>query len=132
MLRTLVLGDWAGVGVQVNTPLEGLTTAPDGAPAAKVNVSTCAGRSASLATFVNVSNWLGETVLLPIGERIGALFTSVTTMVNCCVALRLGTPLSTARTRMLLLLGPCASVGLQAKMPVVGLTVAPTGPETSS
>src|SRR5882762_3603835 len=132
MLKRFVLGTCAVPGVQVKIPLEGLTTAPAGAPGARLKVSTWAGKSKSLTTFVNVSNWLAATVLFPMGERIGAVFTSVTTIVKSWVALRLGTPLSTTRTRILLLLGPCASVGVQAKRPLVGLTVAPVGAETIS
>src|SRR5205814_5575036 len=60
------------------------------------------------------------------GESTGALFTSVTTMVNCCVTLRLGTPLSKARTEMLLVDGPWASLGVQLKTPLP-LSEAPEG-----
>src|ERR1041384_6855142 len=61
---------------------------------------------------------------------MGAEFTSLTMMVNRWVALKLGLPLSNTRTRILLLLGPCASVGVQLKMPVAESTVAPLGAET--
>src|SRR3954465_4599617 len=117
MLMMLVLGDWPELGLHVNTPLDGLTEAPDGAPGARLNVRNCAGKSESVTIFVNVSNWLGAIVLLAIGERMGAGFTSGTRTMNDCVALKVGTPLSNTRTIMLLLLGPWASVGVHVNNP---------------
>ena len=53
-------------------------------------------------------------------------------MVKRWVALKLGVPSSKTRTRMLLLLGPCASLGVQVKMPVAGSTLAPLRGESNS
>ena len=79
---------------------------------------------------MTVSNCPAATVLLPMGEKIGAEFTSLTMTVKRCVALKLGLPLSKTRTRMLLLLGPCASLGVQLNTPLTGSTAAPFGAET--
>src|SRR5437660_6089472 len=130
MLTRLVLGDCALLGVQVNTPLELSRLAPVGAPGPRVKVRICAGKSGSLTTLLVVSNCPAATVLLPMGESTGAEFTSLTMIVKRCVALKLGVPLSKTRTKMLLLLGPCASLGVQLKSPLTGSTVAPLGAET--
>src|SRR5262245_10809538 len=47
--------------------------------------------------------------------------------VSVCVVVRLGEPLSVTRTRMLFVLGPCASFGLQLKTPVFGSIAAFAG-----
>src|SRR3954463_16129971 len=62
----------------------------------------------------------------------GAEFSSSTMIVKRWVALRLGVPLSKTRMRTLLLLGPCASEGVQVKRPLVGLRTTPAGAETIS
>src|SRR6266568_3768813 len=49
-----VLGPCASVGVQLSTPLVGLTATPDG-PLTKAKVSVLAGRSVSAAVFVTTS-----------------------------------------------------------------------------
>src|SRR5258706_1179383 len=130
MLNALVLGDWPLFGVHVKMPLAASTFAPAGAPLPKLKVSTLAGISGSFTTLVKPSSWPADIVLFPIGERIGAELTSLTITVKRCVALKLGDPLSKTRTRMLLLLGPCASLGLQVKMPLAAFTVAPAGADT--
>src|SRR5713101_4843348 len=130
MLTTFVLGDCALLGDQVNTPVDGSRLTPAGAPAPRLKVRICGGRSGSLTTLVKVSNCPAATVLLAMGESTGGELTSLTTMLKRCVALKLGLPLSNTRTRMLLLLGPWASLGVQLKMPVTGSTVAPLGAET--
>src|SRR5947207_13145247 len=127
---TFVLGDCALLGVQVKTPLELSRLAPVGAPAPRVKFRICAGRSGSFTTLLTVSNCPAATVLLAMGERIGAEFTSLTITVKRWVALKLGLPLSNTRTRMLLLLGPCASLGVQLNTPLTGSTAAPFGAET--
>src|SRR5882672_4916943 len=132
MLTTLVLGDCALLGVQVNTPLELSRLAPVGAPAPRLKIRIWAGRSGSLTTLLTVNNCPAATVLFAIGERIGAEFTSLTMMVKRWVALKLGLPLSKTRTRMLLLLGPWASLGVQVNTPLLELTDAPAGAETIS
>src|SRR5438132_2580881 len=122
MLRTLVLGDCALLGVQVKTPLAGSRLTPAGAPAPRLKVRICGGRSGSLTTLVKLSNWPAATVLLGIGERTGGELTSLTTMLKRWVALKLELPLSNTRTRMLLLLGPWASLGGQWNKPLAGRT----------
>src|SRR5437899_8032697 len=77
-----VLGPCASVGVHVKTPVDGLMAAPGGTPASKLKVRDCVGISGSEADAVNVSSVPSFTVRLPILERTGGLFTSVTTTVN--------------------------------------------------
>src|SRR6267143_3367726 len=127
MLKTFVLGDCPLLGVQVKIPLAESTFAPAGAPAPRLKVSTFAGISGSFTTLVNLSNWPAETVLSEMGESTGGELTSLTIMVKRWVALKLGEPLSNTRTKMLLLLGPWASLGVQEKMPLAASTVAPAG-----
>ena len=79
-----------------------------------------------------VSNCPAATVLLPMGESTGGEFTSFTTTLKRWVALKLGLPSSNTRTRILLLLGPWASVGVQLKIPLLAFTVAPAGADTIS
>src|SRR5207249_2640375 len=57
----LVLGPWASVGVQVNTPVLGSRFTPLGADT-RLKVNAFAGRSASLAMFVTVSVLSSGTV----------------------------------------------------------------------
>ena len=42
-------------------------------------------------------------------------------------AVKLGEPSSVTRTVIRLVLGPCASLGVQVKIPLVGLMTAPAG-----
>src|SRR2546426_468157 len=65
------------------------------------------------------------------GANPGGVFTSVTITRKLLVALMLGAPLSKTRTVTVLVLGPCASVGVQAMAPP-DETVRPVGPETSA
>src|SRR5207245_8901483 len=53
------------------------------------------------------------------------------TTVKLLVALRLGVPASKTRTVTTLVLGPCASLGVQAIAPFAA-TVRPAGPDTSA
>src|SRR5438067_6149762 len=61
------------------------------------------------------------------GLRTGATLTSFTTITMVCVAAKGGTPLSVTLTAKVLVAGPCASVGLQEKTPVVEIMLAPAG-----
>src|SRR5665213_1258256 len=61
----------------------------------------------------------------------GAVLTSLTTTVNDLVLLKLGEPLSVTFTVTVLVLGPCASVGVQVMLPLAA-TLKPLGPETSA
>src|SRR6266480_852177 len=128
-VTTLVLGPCASLGIQAIAPFAA-TVRPAG-PDTSAKVSVLAGRSASVAvalTFNVVSSlivWLAGIV------SAGAVFTSFTTTVKLLVALRLGVPSSKTRTVTTLVLGPCASLGVQAIAPFAA-TVNPTGPDTSA
>src|SRR5262245_15292201 len=61
-LIMLVLGAWAGVGVQVNRPDVRSIDAPAGALGSSENVSFCVGRSASVALAVKFSTLPTKTV----------------------------------------------------------------------
>src|SRR5437867_11296717 len=81
--------------------------------------SVLAGRSASLAVLVT-TRALSSLIVWSAGTvSTGALFTSRTTTVKLLVALRGGAPLSVTRTVIRLVLGPCASVGVQLSTPVL-------------
>src|SRR5438445_813944 len=126
---TLVLGPCASVGVQVSTPVAESSVIPLG-PATRANVRMLAGISGSVAVLVTVKVvsslivWVGGTV------NVGALFTSLTMTVKLLVSLSGGVPLSVTRTVMTLVLGPCASVGVQGSTPVTESIVIPLGPAT--
>src|SRR5258706_2274353 len=123
----LVVPPCVSDGVQPNTPLVELTEAPAGAPESRLNVSDCAGISGSLAVLVKVSSTPSVTVLLLMGERMGALFTSFTTIEIVSKALRAGEPLSVTRIVTLFVPGPCASVGLHVNRPDDPLMLVPEG-----
>src|SRR5262245_8191585 len=59
--------------------------------------------------------------------RTGGLFASVTTTTKLFVSLNGGDPLSVTRTVTVLVLGPCASAGIQLNSPLA-VRVAPLGP----
>src|SRR5947207_2053806 len=67
-------GPCASVGVQVNTAVTGLMLAPFGAPMSRLKVSSCAGKSGSLALAVKISGMLSLAVRSPMGARTGGLF----------------------------------------------------------
>src|SRR5260370_29136420 len=87
--------------------------------------------SGSVAVAVTLRGVSSFIVLLVGGVNVGALFTSLTMMVKLLVSLSGGMPLSVTRTVMTFVLGPCASVGVQVKTPVAGLSVALPGAYTS-
>src|SRR5262245_1247749 len=128
-VNVLVLGPCASVGVQVNRPVVGLMLAPAGGET-RLNVSVLAGMSGSLARIGVVSVLSSLTDGWAMATSTGALFSSVTTTVKFCVALRGGVPLSATRTVRIFVLGPCAAVGVQVNTPVVGLRLAPGGAES--
>src|SRR5437867_3297102 len=68
------------------------------------------------------------------GLSTGAVLTSltVTVMLTVCVSLILGRPLSVTRTVSEYVPGPCASLGVQEKMPLAALMLAPAGAPGSS
>src|SRR5436190_327657 len=77
-----VLGPWASVGVQVNTPLVALMLAPVGASGSKLKVRVLAGRSGSVAEFVTTSVLSSSITWSAVTVRTGGRFASVTTMVK--------------------------------------------------
>src|SRR6266581_3049900 len=131
IVTVLVAGEKPIGGVQVKTPLVALIVAPAGAPGSRVNVNELAGMSASVAMAVKVSRLPSVTGLSVMGAKTGALFTSLTMTVKLLVSLSGGMPLSVTRTVMTLVLGPCASVGVQVSTPVAGLRLTPVGAVTS-
>ena len=84
----------------------------------------CAGRSASVVEAVKVNGLPSPTDLLPMAVSTGARFTSVMTMVMVSEAV--SAP-SLTRTVSMLVLGPCASVGVQVNTPFAGSMAAPEG-----
>jgi len=92
-----------------------------------LSVRALAGTSlASEAVTVNCNATSSSTVLLPIGARIGASFTSLTVIVTSSVSFSGGMPLSV--TVKVTTYWPCwDSVGVQANTPVAGVNVAPVG-----
>src|SRR5438552_1934537 len=108
----------ASVGVQVSTPLVASRRTPAGAET-RPKLSVLAGRSASLAVLVTTSALSSSIVWFAGTVSTGALFTSRTATVKLLVALRGGAPLSVTRTVIRLVLGPCASVGVQLSTPVL-------------
>src|SRR5439155_1061105 len=125
----LVLGPWASVGVQVNTPVLGSRFTPLGAET-KLKVNAFAGRSASLAMFVTVSVLSSGTVRKVGTLNTGALFASVTTTVKLLVSLDSGTPLSVTFTSFPTRRSSDLSVGVQVNTPVLGSRFTPLGAET--
>src|SRR6185503_15611892 len=65
------------------------------------------------------------------GSSVGVLFTSVTVIVNVRASLAGGDPSSVTRTVIGLVLGPCASLGVQVKRPLLELIEAPLGAPAS-
>src|SRR6266550_2748069 len=122
-----VLGPWASVGVQVNTPLVALMLAPAGAPESRLKVKLLAGRSGSVAEFVTTSV-LSSSIIRSAGTiSTGGRFTSATMTVKLRVSLEGGEPSSVTRTVIRFVLGPSASVGVQVNTPFVKLMLAPAG-----
>src|SRR5437660_12385949 len=88
-----------------------------------------AGTSGSVAVLVTVS--VASSLIVRAAGVIwkdGALFTSLTTTVNMLVALRFGEPLSVTIVANVLVLGPCASVGVQVMTPVLEIFAFVTAP----
>src|SRR6185503_13104093 len=128
-VTVLVLGPWASVGVQAMAPAEE-TVSPVG-PDTKANVSVLVGWSESVALAVTLSAVCSAMVWVAGSVSNGALFTSVTRTWNELVVLITGVPLSKTRTVTVLVLGPWASLGVQAMAPAAE-TVSPVGPDTSA
>jgi len=82
--------------------------------------------SESLPVFVTTNVASAVIVRLIWTGSDGAVFTSVTTTLKLLVALNGGVPLSTTRVVIVLVFGPCASVGVQVITPELEI-VAPAG-----
>src|SRR6058998_2692908 len=87
--------------------------------------------SASLAVTAKLTRLPSLTVRLAIALSTGALFTSLTITVKVFASLKAGEPLSVTRIVIVLVLGPCASPGVQLNSPVDGLIDAPAGAPAS-
>src|ERR1051326_8200146 len=98
-------------------------------PETSAKVSVLAGRSASVAVAFAASAVCSAMVCVPGRVREGAVFDSVTITRKLFVVLILGEPLSNTRTVTAFVLGPSASVGVQAIAPL-DETVKPEGPDT--
>src|SRR5260370_1268624 len=89
-----------------------------------------AGISGSVAELVTVKVVSSLIVCVGGTVKVGALFTSLTMTVKLLASLSGGIPLSVTRTVMTLVLGPCASVGVQVSTPVAESSVIPFGAAT--
>src|SRR5881296_104977 len=89
-----------------------------------------AGRSVSVAQLVRTNALSSLMVWLAGTVSTGARFTSFTITVKLLLSLNGGVPLSVTLIVIGFVLGPCASVGVQANTPVLGSTLTPAGPET--
>src|ERR1051325_4813172 len=107
--------------------------APAGTVPARGDGIGWGGRSPGGGGGVNVSA-ASSAMLAEAGTpaSTGAWFTSVTWIVIVSEAPSCGVPSSFTRTVTRLSLGPCASVGVQVKTPVVVLMLAPVGAPGSS
>ncbi|MCU0770204.1 MAG: hypothetical protein MUE94_00340 [Verrucomicrobia bacterium] len=123
---SLVPGPCVSSGTQVSTPVLVFRFTPVGA-ATRLKRSVLAGRSGSVARFVTVRVVNSSTVCGGGTVSVGTRFTSFTTTVNCCVALRPGVPVSVTSTVITLVDGPCASEGVQANRPELVWIAAPAG-----
>src|SRR5437762_1704263 len=116
-------------GVHMKAPVPQVIVAPGGEPESSEKQSVLGGISASVAVAVRARVDPAVTVLLPIGVRTGAWFTSFTVTVNVSKSLCGGVPLSV--TRIVTGTVPLF-VGVQLKAPVAALIVAPGGAPPSS
>ena len=117
VVNVLVPGPCASFGVQVMIPFVDIDAFVG--PTVRTYDNTFTGRSPSDAVFVTVINTSSLTVKFVCGGSVGAVLTSFTVTVNEFVALRAGVPLSVTTVVKVLVLGPCASVGVQVMMPFV-------------
>src|SRR5437773_2673329 len=117
------------VGVQVSTPVSESSVIPAGADT-RLKVSVLAGRSGSVAVLVTTSVASPWIALYDGTVSTGALFASAMIMVKLLVALSDGVPLSVTMVVNVAVLGPCASLGVQAITPLA-LMLAPAGGDTN-
>src|SRR6266851_2448580 len=81
-------------GVHANSPFVALRLAPAAAPAPRLNVRSCGGRSGSVALALNLTRVPAWTVRFGICASDGAWFTGVTVIVKVCGALVSAPPLA--------------------------------------
>src|SRR5439155_1272288 len=124
-----VLGPWASVGVQVNTPVLESTFTPAG-PDTKLKVSVMSGRRGSGVVWVTTRVLCSLIVWLAGTVSTGAVFGPETITVKLLLSFSGGEPLSVTWTVIRFVLGPWASVGVQVNTPVLESTFTPAGPDT--
>src|SRR6266478_997652 len=117
-------------GVQVNMPVAGSMAAPEGALVPRLKVRVLVGRSPSLAELVRTSVLPAWIVRSATWASTGALLTSLTKILNDLELLMGGEPLSVTLIVQSYKPGPCASVGIQLKTPLVAFMLAPGGPKS--
>src|SRR6185369_12100377 len=100
-------------------------------PETSAKVSELFGSSESVAVALTFNVICSGMVCVAGSVSSGAVFTSVTMTWNELVVLLEGVPLSATRTVTVLVLGPWASVGVQAIAPAAE-TVRPAGPDTNA
>src|SRR5438876_341413 len=122
----LVRGACVSDGVQVKTPLLESRLTPAGAET-RLKVRLLTGRSVSLAELVTTNVLSFLIVWSATAASTGALFTSFTITVKLLLSLRAGVPLSVTLTVIRIVLGPCASVGVQVRTPLPGSRLTPAG-----
>src|SRR5712675_2270373 len=113
-------------GVQVNTPVAELMTAPAGALGSRLNARVLGGISESLAEIVTDISTPGNAVWSLTTDSTGALLASLTVTAKLLVALIGGTPSSVTTVVIVYRPGPCASLGVQRITPLVSMP-APAG-----
>src|SRR5881394_1327178 len=97
----------------------------------RLQVNLLAGRSESVAGLSNTSKASSSVLNSELcSRRTGALFTSLTMRVKLLVSLKAGTPLSVTCTVIRLVLGPCASLGVQLNTPEWESRVIPSGADS--
>src|SRR5439155_1592884 len=128
-VTVLVLGPCASLGVQAMAPLVE-TVSPLG-PDTNAKVRVLAGTSPSVAVALTLSRVSSGLVCAPGTLTLRCALPFFTMTWKLLVALMLGVPLSKTRTVTVLVLGPCASLGVQAMAPLVE-TVSPLGPDTNA
>ena len=87
------------------------------AVASRLNVSSLAGSSISVASAVKLSSAPSSTIRLPIAASTGASLTSLTVIVIVSASDSTGVPSSVTVTVAVNVPGPCTSVGVQLNTP---------------
>src|SRR5436190_1143187 len=123
------MGPCASVGIQLSTPVLASSSTPVGAET-RPKVSVLA-RSLHDALPIFTTRASSSLIVWSAGTvSTGALFTSFTTTVKLLVALKIGRASCRDCILIRLVLGPCASVGVQLSTPVLASSSTPIGAET--